>query len=904
MILNRDILRSTSATACLAAALCSWLGATSVFAQAAPPAPSEGMPPASGADAAAPAPAKPASADAGPASDIVVTGTLIRGIAPVGTNVVGLNKDAIIRSGATTTNQILTNIPQISSNFNSTPRATSDFSGTIAPPNIRNLPGVPGSNGTLLLLNGRRFALQGINYTMADPTTIPAGAIERVEVVPDGGSATYGSDAIGGVINFITRKRFNGVEVSGNWGFGQQYQQQLGDVTVGRDWGSGSAFISYEYSHNDAIFGRDRGYETQNLTSRGGGDYRTTSCAAGNVLAGGTSYALPSLAPGTNLCDTTDNDAMFPRETRHDVYASLTQQLNDHLTFDVSAYYAHRVDIFARAQERSSATITSDNPFFRSIAGETSQVVQFAYDPVFGRSRYTTNRADAWGVAPTFEYNVDNNWKLRVEGNYGRSFTKVREQTYNTEAEAAALTATTPDAALDPYDLGQTNPAVLATIHNFENYARGTQDFADGRAVLSGHLLQLPGGPVNLAAGTEYFWQDISAQNTGAVIGEGGSSRVYRGSRDFKSVFGEVVVPIFGDGNAIPGIRKLQLSGAVRYDRYSDFGGTTNPKLGVTYKPIDSLTIRGNFGTSFVAPSLSDTVAASDTRAQIFPNSGNLGPGSSPSDAQRRTILIAGGNPDLKPQKAKTFAIGADYKPEFIQGLTVSATFYHYSYKNIISTSPWNTSTIFDPAFASFIAVNPTIDQARQLLGPYRLDGISSIDALYAGGQSPYAIIDARRVNLGRFKLDGIDFNVAYQRKTSFGSINASFAGTTTLKRKNQPFPSAAYVDELMDGTSPYSFVGILGATVGQLSGQIQWNRTAGFRVEDVVNQTYVKSFNVLNAYLGYDLDGPGALKGTSVSLNLLNMFNTRPPYYNGSGGYTNGSTLGRIVQIGFRKKF
>jgi iron complex outermembrane recepter protein len=151
--------------------------------------------------------------------DIVVTGTLIRGSAPVGANSVALGIEAIRETGATTANDLLASVPQVSNYFNSVPNVDLGIAANqiqIARPNLRNIsPNNASSSGTLILVDGHRIAAAGVSQASIDPDLIPTAAIERVEVVTEGGSATYGADAVAGVINFLSRRRYDGVEVTG-----------------------------------------------------------------------------------------------------------------------------------------------------------------------------------------------------------------------------------------------------------------------------------------------------------------------------------------------------------------------------------------------------------------------------------------------------------------------------------------------------------------------------------------------------------------------------------------------------------------------------------------------------------------------------------------------------------------
>jgi hypothetical protein len=139
-------------------------------------------------------------------NEVVVTGTLIRGIAPPSANLISLDPTAIAATGASNTNEVLNNIPQLGDfgNTNAQVSRTNSFL-TVVRPNIRNLPGltVSGGSTTLLLVDGHRLVGVGIQETAPDPNIIPPSLLERVEILPDGGSSTYGADAIGGAINFI-----------------------------------------------------------------------------------------------------------------------------------------------------------------------------------------------------------------------------------------------------------------------------------------------------------------------------------------------------------------------------------------------------------------------------------------------------------------------------------------------------------------------------------------------------------------------------------------------------------------------------------------------------------------------------------------------------------------------------
>ncbi|HWU96085.1 MAG TPA: TonB-dependent receptor, partial [Sphingomonas sp.] len=836
--------------------------------------------------------------------NIIVTGTLLRGVAPTGTNVIGVTRDTITARGVASSNDLLAKIPQIG-NFGTIPVGSASFGLPVMRPNIRNL-GASGGSTTLVLLNGHRGVGAGILQTTVDPSILPPDVLERVEVVPDGGSAIYGSDAIGGVVNFITRKRFNGVSANLRYGFADDYRTVDGSLTAGKDWGSGSLFVSYAYAWHDDVLGIDRDYASADRRSKGGGDFRVTTCSPGNVLVGTTSYALPGFTAGSvNKCDQNAYADLFPRERRHSVFGSLTQHLDDNVDFSVTAYWSQRDTTVRQAQGMLSGTISVLNPFFRSAAGELQHNASFSFASVYGDSLTARQHFESYGVTPGFAFSFGKGWQLRAESNFGRSSNLVREAALDTTTATLALAGVIPGMALNPYNLSASSPAALAAIRNYENYGDATQELAEGRLILDGSLAQLSGGDIRVALGVEYHYENIASRIAQGAIGSYANARTSRTSRDVRSAFGELLVPIVGAGNGSPGLRGLQLSASVRYDDYSDQGGTTNPKIGVNYKPFSDLTIRGNWGTSFHAPSLADTTSTSDSRATVLPFSPFLAPGASPIDPLRSTIVLAGGNPNLKPERADTWSAGFDWTPKAIPGLVANLTYYNVRFKDAIGLAPFLSPTLFtNTNYAGFYVLSPTLAQAQARVGSLTVVGAPSIASLYAGPLGPYVLIDARRNNLGAVNIDGLDFNLAYTRLTGFGAINASIAGTYTLNRKSQAVAGGPFTNDLDNGVGRTAFVATLGGKTGGFIASASYNYKGGFPILGVAPQTRIGAFQTVDAFLAYDLGAHGFLKNAMLTLNVDNIFDRDPPWLNSAAAYTNGSTLGRLVTFGIRTKF
>lgn len=834
-------------------------------------------------------------------TEVVVTGTQIRGAAPIGTNLIALSSEDIAKTGAVSTNQLLESIPQISSNFNQVATLPTNNPGlSIVYPNIRNIPA--GGATTLTLVNGHRVGGSG-GFAALDPDILPPSVIQKVEIVPDGGSSIYGSDAIGGVIDLVTKKRFDGFEVGAREGIGGHYHAFDTDLTAGKDWGDGSAYISYSYAKSNEVLGRDLSYVRQFAPNLGYCYPGTVAVTRGGAT---TTYALPGLVPNTlTNCDNTDGTTVFPALERHSAFASLTESISDTVEVGATAFFTireavSRTDVnFPGQGGAQTGTITPANPFYMPIAPDPgSQSVNFSYQGLQDNGRL--NRLQQFGITPNVTVSLPGDWQLRALGTYGASHMNFSQPDEDSTAQNNALAATTPATALDPYNPSLTSPTILRGIFVTDT-SISASSYADGRVIIDGSPLALPGGALKVAMGGEASHESLRNTLTGTYNG------VARTARHIYSGFTEVAVPVFDADNAVSGIQSLLLSGSARYDKYSDSGGTFNPKLGLDYKPISWITARGNWGKAFNAPQLGDTGAAADTRAVLIFSNPFFNP-STPEVSGRPSAILAGGNPNLKPQKATTWSAGLDISPPIVEGLKLSTTYYNIKMTNNIAITPIFTPALaYSGAYAPYVIQNPTLAQSQAIIGNLPLVGYPSVAAWYNANPAgpPAVILDARRQNFGVYKQDGLDFNATYDEPTSFGSVNAAIGGTYSLDRRVAALAGQAFVNEFDAGFSRLQLVASVGAAVGPFSANAKLSHSAGYYINPAIgSQNHVSNFDVVDLYLAYSLSGPGLAKGLQVTAFLGNVFNKIPPYYNADPGYTNGSTLGRIAQVGIRKKF
>ncbi|MBB5686354.1 TonB-dependent receptor domain-containing protein [Sphingobium boeckii] len=862
------------------------------------------------------APAGIAEAEDQPDTEIVVTGTLLRGVAPGGSQHLTFSRDDAIASGAVNTSQLIAQIPQ-SGNFLRRPQAGINGSAlSVNRPTLRYLGGnAAGGSSTLVLLDGHRLPGMGIKQTTPDTDAIAAGAIERVEIVTDGGSSTYGADAVGGVINFITRKRFDGVEVRGRYGSGEDYWTWDASATLGKSWDKGSIWLSYNYAKHDILYAADRDY-VQNRDWINGIP-ADLNCAPGNMtirsaLGASTTYGLPSLTAGLgNRCDLQRTKALFPSESRHSVFLGFNVDLSDTVTFDTRLFYANRRSINDGGPLVGSATLTSTNPFYRDSGDANTgraETVLFNFAPVLGEHNYTRTSLETWGVTNTISARLSDSWEWRALFNYGEGKSEAIGGAAATGVLAAAVTA----GRFNPFNLADPiNQPVLNAYANYRDYALGRNFLTNGRVVIDGTIATLPGGDIQLGMGFEIMREEYAIKIGQAAITALSSLATNRADRTTKAVFGELSIPIVGTGNRSAGIESLLLSASGRYDHYSDFGGTFNPKIGLTYEPVEWIAFRGNWGRSFQAPSLADSSVASPTTISGGGTVAYAAPGV-PVLAGQSQIFLTGGGADLQPQKAQTWSVGADVRLPFARGVSLSATYYDINFRGQIASPP-----IFNPA--AFYAQYPNNYKLYTATGGITAADVQKLAALASNPQAVaayvadpsnvYSLADLRAQNLTSVFTSGLDFGLKIHENTGFGSIFANIAGNYMLTFEAQASTTSPITSTV--STAPrLNVTATAGAQIGGLRAQATLLHMGGFDVTPNaanLNQSRVDAYKVVNAFVQYDVGGEGAFKDLSFTLNLDNVFDKHPPLYrgalNGAYGFF-GFNLGRIVQLGINKRF
>jgi iron complex outermembrane receptor protein len=856
-------------------------------------------------------------------ASIIVTGTFIRGVAPAGTPTIGVTRQDIAEAGGNTVQDVLAKIPQLSF-FNRQPTSGNDMGvGQRLPPQQPQIHGLP----TLILLDGHRIAAAGAGgggaATSVDPSIIPTGVLGGIEIVPDGGSATYGSDAVGGVINMTTLKKFDGVRVDGTVSIADDYVAWRGNITGGKDWQTGSAYVSYSYTKSDGLIGADRPYIEQVPLIVTCSPSTVTANAAGAATAVQYTYTAvgadgkpTGYVTGPNRCSRYGTESIMPSQEMHSVFAGLSQEIASWLEFDLRGFYSTRrsKSVNAFALVGNTTNFPSTNPFYLATPAQVgttrTQRVDFTLAPAVGPNLPTTTNYDTWAISGEFKANLFSDFQARLLGNYSESkFASFAYESLNTALLAQALARTDPATALNPYAPASTPGSALAAqqIANRPTTAQGLVKQTQVRLVTDGTLLTIPGGNVKIAFGGEVLRETFSAFSR--TVDFAGSltspEQRFSGPRTVASAFGELEIPLISPESNGP-VNELRLSIAGRYDHYSDFGDTFNPRFAVSLKPTEWLTFRGTYGKSFIAPALPQlysplTTTQSNTAFILPPGASNI-------------LIVTGGNPSLLPQKATTWSLGMDLKAPFAEGLRASLTYYNARFRDKLASGPFTSvATFYTPTYASFYIQNPNLQQVLAFIGgPTAFTGLAgnpTLASLFAADgsrlpTSPAYISSGRTGNLSREKNEGLDFDLDYQHPTSFGSLQFGLGGNYVLNRKNAA-DGVVFIDSLLTETRFRGTV-TLGANVDNFRITATLFHTAGYGLPvNATTQTRVNDYNTVDTYMSYTFKSQGFLEDAVVSVQVTNLLNVRPPVnLIASSGYAPGNILGRTFQLGINKKF
>jgi iron complex outermembrane recepter protein len=859
------------------------------------------------------------SATAGSAdvSEVVVTGTRISGAAPVGSTVTTLGRPDIDVSGAVTTIQLIQELPQVYNlGISESSRGQSGGSGNITYGSTINLRGI-GPYTTLVLLDGHRAVPQGTSGFAVDPSIIPTLALERVEIVNDGASAIYGSDAIAGVANLILRRNFEGLEANVSYGTGGDYTERQAGLIGGYRWGTGQLTAAFQHSDHSALSGLDRAFYRGNLTDRGGGDFRVVQCNAGNIVVGGVSYAIPAggvtaanrsaLVPGTtNRCDNLKAEDLLPQQRYDSGVFTLNQDIGDRVALYGDGFVSKREFTFRSGYAASSLNVPSSNAFFVAPPGLTpaSETVNYSFANDYS-APYTDGFSRSYEGTLGVTVKLPARWEFDADYTYGfdKDESFAHYQSY-APALTAALASATPGTAFDPFG-GPNNATVINAITqgNFDAPGQSILRFYEARC--DGPLFTLPGGDIRAAVG--YERQDFHVAQglgVGTLSAPVLTTRLF--SRKVNSGYGELLLPFIGAENAVPLARKLAVDVAFRYDSYSDVGSTTNPKVGLDWSPVESLTVRGSYGKSFRAPTIS----------QIYGNTNSLFVQnySDPTcGCIRQGVARSGATLNLHPETAKTYTAGIDFEPQLLSGAKLSLTYFDITYENqVVAYLSDLTLLQRENLFAGtgLIVRNPSAALIAQQVAETRFTGLLP---------SPVTLfVDGRSLNLGKSVTNGIDLDASYRLSAdTLGHFLFDLNGTYLTEYRTAISPAAPLINQLNTIFNPLRLRAraSLGWDRGPLSGNLFVNYVASYtnNLSQPVQQVGAHTSVDLHLAYGFgDQSSARIFRGLTVSFDVRNLFNSTPPFVNiaespnGGGGFdpTAANPVDRVWMVGLDKRF
>jgi outer membrane receptor protein involved in Fe transport len=686
---------------------------------------------------------------------MVSTGTILQQ-SEVATSlpVTTFDRETIDRTGATTVTDLLKRLPQSSgARFSETVNTGVSFSPGAAAISLRGL----NVNATLVLLNGRRmpvFALaQSGTDSFVDINSIPLAAIERVEILREGASAIYGSDAIAGVVNIITRSGIDNTEIFGQYGNTTRQDDastRHGSLVTGMNKERFRWMFAVDYFQQNPLAARDRDFSrSADHRDQGGTDQRSVRPNPGTIFSPIGTVRPPvgwdgsRLSPDEFLTGTDRNGDFINRYNFNQrtelIPASERTGYFGNFEYDITK----NVSVFAEGlyQETRTKEIAAPTPV--DIADGIFVPAVNPYNPfgtrvfplfrlVEGGDRLTFTNSETERFIAGFRIkNLPNNWTAEFAGTSSENKVTSRgENFFSIQRAQEALFKTDPDKALNVFGAGEgfNSPQVIDGMRVSPYLlGRSEQRLVDFRA--SGDLpLATPAGPIAAGFGAEYREEELSVTpdprsipdpvtGFGDIIGSGGASA--NGQRSSKSVYYQVDIPLAGPTWNAPGIRALNLNFAGRYEEATDYGDTFKPKFSIRYKPVQNLTLRGSYQEGYRAPSLSQRFAGSVVGFETA------------TDPQTGTTndfrIISGGNSALQPEKSYSLSGGFVLDVPHVTGLSISADLYRIEQRDFID-APTATTVLNNPGFGS-VQRDPS-GNILQINAPFQNIGLTVTDGL------------------------------------------------------------------------------------------------------------------------------------------------------------------------------
>jgi iron complex outermembrane recepter protein len=819
--------------------------------------------------------------------EVVVTGSHLQGDGGEGSSpVIAITRADIERSGAATLREVLHALPQAAVSPNESGSKAFLGQSTIQ---LRGL----SQGSTLVLINGRRAATS--NGTFFDLASLPLETVDRIEVLTDTASAIYGADAAGGVVNFILKDSYDGVGASLRYGTTDvnDATEKEASLTMGGASERHSSLLIFSVLDRDPAYERDRELTRSSDFRRfGGADLRSTATYPANIYALPGSGNLPGLnsrlaavPEGSTGIGLTPQDfsatagllnrsdtrfgTFVPESSRISAFASGSAQLAPSLRVYTELLLSRN----EQSQPGGPATLTG---------GSTARFVVPAQNPFnpFGVPVGVDYRFSELGPR-TFEGEADyTRWVLGAQGSLSDRFrwqldfladrnqlTFINRNDVGTflPSELAriqqALSSTDPAVALNVFSsVGNNNPSTLRGLLS-EAITENSGQGLSVEAIVRGAVARLPAGEVQVALGA-------STRREKGLFQGGTTPRLDARTRS-EAVFAEAVIPLASPTWSVPGVHSLDVAIAARSDRYDTFGSVLSPQVGLRWRPIGTLLVRGSYGEAFKVPTLQQLYGEQQTGVSTVPDPlrGN---------EASTFIVVSGGNPELEPEEAQALTFGVVWEPTSLADFSLGATAFRVQQERFIA-GVGLTEIISNPQlFPGDIDRAPPSaeDQARGWLGPLRS-------------------VNATTTNFGGVDVRGIDLELRYTLPASrLGRFTWSAFGSYVDSYEIRLTPSAPTRDEV--GRANFSGYPV------RLKGSSQLTWAGPARLGASVTSRYLHSYtdydgiNKLAAQTLWDAqltyataNKPAPLSwGLRVTLGVVNLTNEQGSFSTRFTGY------------------
>ena len=815
-----------------------------------------------------------------------------------------IDQTEIRLSGYQAVGELLRYVPAVSGNSTSTLISNGgDGTATVT------LRGLPASN-TLVLLNGRRINTDALKGTSVDLNTLPLSMIEQIEILKDGVSAIYGSDAVAGVVNIITKKDVQGATIdvySGQSAEGDLRTQNISFMfgDTGEKWRVVGGFNYYDQS---GIASKDRNLSARSDDRpRGGIDKRSSATAPSRI---GSSFGAITLAEGalgtapSDFREATIEDKFEYRDFTSSVVPS--QRSSYFANFDWA--FNDTWDAYAEILHTRTKAATNFAPVPLFTAFESVPIIVSAnqvFNP-FGEDVYDLRRRL---VEKNMRVQVNETATTRaifgIQHDRENFHLDLAFQFNNTDAterlnngvSASAITQALGDACTEPCiplnlfgPVGSITPQMLSFI-NINAKVHGNSKLYAVTVDTDWSV-----GSLEISSGLEYRRDELRTTPDETLLSNdliaGGNRGAIRGDRDIFEAYAESLIPLLANK---PGIQSLDLQLAARLSHYSDFGLEINPRIVLSWVPMQGLTVRSSVAKGFRAPSLLQLYAAqiqsfeqlNDPCSVLVNVSVLLGCEVQSDPSLNQYLTHIGGDEDLQPEVSQTISVGIMWRNKFEQTeVALSVDWYHIDQEDVVDSS------------AQFIISR----NAR--FGSFT-------DRLSRNSDGNIDTVIATLQNIGKRTVSGIDVSVSIIRNfNTLGLFSFAFNATHIAKFEDQFDPDSPTVNQA--GTFRDDASGGLGALPDwKWNAGLSWQKKywqGHYNVYHVSNlseviprsDTYrtISSWTTHNANLSYN--GP-AFAHSRITLGVSNLFNEAPPF---SAAAFNDSYDGRTYDITGRYYF